>query len=132
MYRIFWEGLGGENTAQAPVKQKEKVGNFTISMSSAVMGRLGVLEPEKPPFLAEKIERLRDTLNSKQKWLESARSELTARKERVKYFKTTLRLAQDGDWDAVIRYKSQISALPPRPPTRKTRKVPRVVCTSTA
>ena len=37
MYRIFWEGLGGENTAQTPVKQEEKVGNFTISMSSLLV-----------------------------------------------------------------------------------------------
>lgn len=37
MYRIFWEGLGGENTAQTPVKQEEKVGNFTLSMSSLLV-----------------------------------------------------------------------------------------------
>ena len=37
MYRIFWEGLGGEDTAQTPVKQEEKVGNFTISMSSLLV-----------------------------------------------------------------------------------------------
>ena len=37
MYRIFWEGIGGENTAQTPVKQEEKVGNFTLSMSSLLV-----------------------------------------------------------------------------------------------
>ena len=37
MYRIFWEGLSGEDTAQTPVKQEEKVGNFTISMSSLLV-----------------------------------------------------------------------------------------------
>ena len=99
---------------------------------AAVMGRLGVPEPETPPFLAEKIERLCDALKSMEKWLESARRELTARENRVKYFQTTLWLAKDRDWDAVVGYESQIPALPPQPPTRRTRKVPRAVRTSTA
>ena len=64
--------------------------------------------------------------------MESARRELALREEQVRYFETTLRLAKDGNWDAVIVHKSRIPALPPRPPTRRTRKLPSAVRTSTA
>ena len=112
-------------------RSRRKLGG-SETLVVAVMERLGAPEPETPAFIAEKIERLLDALKSEEKWLESAHHELTAREERVRYFETTLRVAKDSDWDAIIGYESRILALPPRPPMHRTRKLPRAVRTSTA
>ena len=80
----------------------------------------------------EKLERLQDALKSEERWLESARRDVTAREERVRYFTVTLQCAENGDWDTVIGYQSRIRVLPPWPLTRLTRKIPRAVRTSTS
>ena len=97
----------------------------------AVLRRLVAPEPETLTFIAGKLERLQDALKSEERWLESARREVTAREERVPYFTTTLQCAEDNDWDMVIGYESRILALPPRPPTCRARKIPRADRTST-
>ena len=51
--------------------------------------------------LLDKVERLHQALKLEEKWLESARCELSAREDRVEYFRTTLKLACDGHWDSL-------------------------------
>ena len=109
---------------------RSRFGGYYTTIA-AVLVRLGAPEPAPPIFLLDKVERLQQALKTEEKWLESARREVTAREDRVKYFQTTLKQACAGEWDSVIGYESRVPALPPRPPTRRTRKVPRSVRTST-
>ena len=84
---------------------------------ATVLVRLRAPEPAAPVFLLDKVERLHQALKTEENWLESARCEVTAREDRVKYFQTTLKHACDGEWDSLIGLESRIPALPPRPPT---------------
>ena len=98
--------------------------------TAAVLVRLGAPEPKHPIFFLDKIERLQQSLKMEEKRLAATRREVTAREDRIKYFRATLEQGCAGDWDAVIGYESRIPALPPQP-TQRGKKVSRSVRTST-
>ena len=69
----FIKGL----SAEADIRSR--FGGYYTTIK-AVLVRFGALKPVTQIFLLNKVERLHTALKSEEKWLESARRELTARK----------------------------------------------------
>ena len=73
------------------------------------------LEPVLPPmFFLEKIEKVRQELETEQKLLEIAKPEVSAREERTTFLQDILDQACKRDLEVLIRFNSRIPALPPR------------------